>query len=288
MRSLLFVPADSERKLERGRQSAADVLILDLEDSVAAARRPEARKMAAAFLAAPRDPAQRLFVRINPLNGEDAKRDLESVVPAIPDGIMLPKSTPADVRALDAMLAALEAAAGRPNGAIRIIPIATETPAAVFALGGYPGVSPRLAAITWGAEDLAAVLGAANRLPDGTYDDVFRLARALCLLAASAAEVPAIDTVFTDFRDASGLAAECHAARRAGFAGKMAIHPDQVPIINQAFAPTAEDLAWARQVVDAFAADPDAGTIGIAGRMVDRPHLKLAERILAAVGGAEH
>ncbi|HLI11264.1 MAG TPA: CoA ester lyase [Alphaproteobacteria bacterium] len=284
MRSLLFVPADSERKLAKGRESGADVLILDLEDSVAAARRPEARRLARGFLAAPRAGGQRYYVRVNPLASEAPLADLAAVMPGRPDGIMLPKSTPGDLRRLDHYLAAFEAAAEIPLGDTRIVAIATETPEAVFALGGYRGVTPRLEGLTWGAEDLAAVLGAANRRPDGAYDDVFRLARALCLLGAHAAGVAAIDTVFTDFKDDKGLEAECAAARRMGFTGKMAIHPAQVAVINGAFAATAEELAWARQVVEAFAADPAAGAIGIGGKMIDRPHLVLAERILARAG----
>ncbi len=173
------------------------------------------------------------------------------------------------------------------QGATRIIAIATETPAAVFALGGYAGVSKRLEGLTWGAEDLAAVLGAVNRRPDGVYDDVFRLARALCLLAAAHAGVAAIDTIYADYKDEPGLSAECQAARRAGFTAKMAIHPAQVPIINRAFAATAEELDWARQVTAAFEASPEAGTVGIGGRMVDRPHLVLAQRILARAKTAD-
>ncbi|MFI4986550.1 MAG: HpcH/HpaI aldolase/citrate lyase family protein [Alphaproteobacteria bacterium] len=285
MRSLLFAPADSERKLAKARESGADALILDLEDSVAAARRPEARKLARTFLAQARRADQRLYVRINPLAGSDALQDLAAVLPGRPDGIMLPKSTPDGVRTLAHYLAALEAAAGIPQGATRIIAIATETPGAIFELGGYGGVSPRLEGLTWGAEDLAAVLGAANRRPDGVYDDVFRLACALCLLAAGAAGVLPIDTVFTDFKNADGLEAECAVARRAGFTGKMAIHPAQVPVINKAFSATAEEIAWAREVIAAFAANPEAGVIGIGGKMIDRPHLVLAERLLARTGG---
>ncbi|MBV9784708.1 MAG: CoA ester lyase [Acidisphaera sp.] len=279
MRSLLFIPADSERKFAKGRASEADALILDLEDSVAAARRPEARQLARGFLSGERT-GQRLLVRINPLESEDALQDLAATMPSRPDAVMLPKATPAELRRLDHYLAALEAANGIRAGATRIVAIATETPAAVFSLGEYPGVTPRLEALTWGAEDLAALLGAVNRRPDGVYDDTFRLARALCVLAAQAAGVPALDTVYTDFRDVPGLEEECRAASRAGFAGKLAIHPGQVSAINTAFSPSAEELAWAHRVVEAFAANPGAGTIGIDGKMIDRPHLVLAERIL--------
>ena len=192
MRSLLFVPADSERKLAKGRESEADALILDLEDSVAAVRRPEARKLAHAFLAAPRTGRQRFYVRINPLADDTPLEDLAAVMPGKPDGIMLPKATPDGVRTLAHYLAAFEAATGSAPGATGIVAIATETPGSVFELGGYRGASPRLEALTWGAEDLAAVIGCANRKPDGSYDDVFRLARSLCILAAGAAESSAI------------------------------------------------------------------------------------------------
>ena len=284
MRSLLFVPGDSERKLARASESGADALILDLEDSVASARREEARRITGAFLSGAGRARQRLYVRINPLASVDALADLAPIMPGRPDGIILPKSTPADVRVLDHYLLALEAANGIARGATRVIAIATETPAAAFELGGFRGVSTRLEGLTWGAVDLAAVLGAVNRRPDGVYDDVFRLVRALCVLGAHAAGVMAIDTVFTDFRDEAGLAAECEAARRAGFVAKMAIHPSQVAVINSAFTPGTEELAWARQVVAAFAANPTLGTVGVGGRMLDRPHLVMAERLLARAG----
>jgi citrate lyase subunit beta / citryl-CoA lyase len=280
VRSLLFIPADSERKLARGPQSGADALILDLEDSVVPANRPAARTQARAFLSATGSPGFCRYVRINPLSSGAALDDLVAVVPGRPDGILLPKSVPEDVRTLDHYLSALETASQIPLGTIRVIAIATETPPAMFALGGYAGVSPRLAGITWGAEDLAACLAGNNRRSDGIYEDVYRLARSLCQLAAAAAGVLAIDTIYTDFKDDAGLAAECAAARRAGFTAKMAIHPAQIPIINQAFAATAEELGWARKVVAAFAANPDAGTIALDGKMVDKPHLTLARRLL--------
>jgi len=211
--------------------------------------------------------------------------DLAAVVPGKPDGVLLPKCAPEDLRTLDHYLCAFEAASALPLGAVRVIAIATETPAAVLALaghseGGYAGASPRLEGITWGAEDLAASLGASNRRPDGTYDDVYRLARSLCLLAAAAAEVQPIDTIYTDFKDETGLTAECASARRSGFAAKMAIHPGQVPVINKAFSATEEELAWARRVVAVFAENPDAGTVALDGKMLDKPHLTLARRLL--------
>lgn len=280
MRSFLFVPADSERKLARAPQSGADALILDLEDSVVPANRPQARRQARAFLDEKPAGGPLRYVRINPLTSGVALDDLAAIVPGRPDGILLPKCVPEDLRTLDHYLSALEAACSAPAGAIRVVAIATETPAAMFALGNYTGVSPRLEGITWGAEDLAACLGGSNRRADGIYEDVYRLARALCLVAAAAAGVLAIDTIFTDFRDEAGLGAECQAARRAGFAAKMAIHPAQIATINAAFSASEEDLAWARKVVALFAENPQAGTIALDGKMVDRPHLTLARRLL--------
>src|SRR4051794_11256155 len=284
MRSLLFVPADSERKLARGLESGADALILDLEDSVAAPNRPTARKLAREFLEAHGPQRIRRYVRINPLASGLALDDLAATVAGRPDGILLPKCTPEDVRTADHYLSAFEAAAGAPAsfpmGAIRIIAIATETPAALFALGGYKGVSPRLEAITWGAEDLAACIGGNNRTIEGDYDGPYKLARSLCLLAASAAEVTAIDTIYTDFKDPEGLKAECAAARRSGFAAKMAIHPAQLAAINEAFSVSTAERDWAERVIAAFGASPDAGTLALDGKMIDKPHLVLARRLL--------
>jgi citrate lyase subunit beta / citryl-CoA lyase len=280
MRSFLFVPADSERKLARGPQAGADALILDLEDSVAPANRPAARALARRFLESTGAAGFQRWVRVNPLATAAALDDLAAVMPGRPDGILLPKCVPDDVRTLDHYLAALETVAALPLGATRVIAIATETPAAMFATGNYAGVSPRLCGITWGAEDLAACIGGGNRRADGVYDDVYRLARALCLLAASAAGVEPIDTIYTDFRDEAGLAAECTAANRSGFTGKMAIHPAQIAVINRAFTAGEDELAWARQVVALFDANPEAGTIALDGRMLDRPHLTLARRLL--------
>ena len=219
-------------------------------------------------------------MRVNPLASGIALDDLSAVVPGRPDGILLPKCVPDDLRTLDHYLSAFETAAALPLGKIRVIAIATETPAAMFAIGNYAGVSPRLAGITWGAEDLAACIGGNNRRADGTYDDVYKLARSLCLLAASAADVEPIDTIYTDFRDEAGLAEEAAAAKRSGFTGKMAIHPAQIAVINRAFSASEEELAWARKVVALFADNPDAGTIALDGKMIDRPHLTLARRLL--------
>ena len=285
-RSWLFVPGDSERKLAKGLASAADALILDLEDSVAPANLPAARSLVAAALREHRGP--RLWVRINALSSPHALADLAAIVPAVPAGILLPKAGgAADLIRVGHYLSALEVAAGLPEGGIRVAVIATETPAALFTLDSYTPAPPRLAALTWGAEDLAAALGAAaNREADGSYAHPYQLARALCLAGAAAAEVDAIDTVFTDFRDVTGLAHEARAARRAGFVGKLAIHPDQVAPINDAFTPDAAEIAEAERIVAAFDANPGLGTVGMDGRMIDMPHLKHARRVLATAGRA--
>jgi citrate lyase subunit beta/citryl-CoA lyase len=285
MRSMLFVPADSERKLARGLESGADALILDLEDSVAAANRPPARKLARDFLEAHGPDRILRYVRVNPLASGLALDDLSATVAGRPDGILLPKCLPEDVRTLDHYLSAFEVAAAAPAGAIRIIAIATETPQAVFALGGYAGVSPRLEAITWGAEDLSACLGGSNKTIGGEYDGPYLLARSLSLLAASAAEVVAIDTIYTDFKDPEGLKAECLAARRSGFTAKMAIHPAQLATINEAFSVSAEERQWAERVIAAFTANPDSGTLALDGKMIDKPHLTLARRLLGLPPG---
>jgi len=280
MRSMLFVPADSERKLARGLEAGADALILDLEDSVAAANRPTARRLARDFLEAHGPDRILRYVRINPLASGFALDDLAATVAGRPDGILLPKCRPEDVRTLDHYLSAFETAAGSPAGSIRVVAIATETPQAVFALGGYAGVSTRLEAITWGAEDLSACLGGNNKTIDGEYDGPYQLARSLCLLAAAAAEVTAIDTIYTDFKDPEGLKAECLAARRSGFAAKMAIHPAQLATINETFSVSAAEREWAERVLAAFAANPDAGTLALDGKMIDKPHMTLARRLL--------
>jgi Citrate lyase beta subunit len=281
MRSLLFVPADSERKLDRARKAGADALILDLEDSVAPERKSEARRLAAAFLAEWDTPAP-VYVRINGLTTGLADDDLMAVMTARPMGIMLPKAEGGrDVALLAAKLRVHEAENGIEDGATRILPIITETAAAVFSAGTLAGSSERLSALTWGAEDLSAALGArTTRDEAGRYTPVFAMTRAVTLLAASAAQVPAIDTVFPAFRDAEGLARDCAEAERDGFTGKMAIHPAQVPVINAAFTPSQEAIDHARRVVAAF---KDAGQTGVAslgGEMIDRPHLLRAERIL--------
>jgi len=285
MRSLLFVPADSEKKLDKAMASGADALIVDLEDSIALDGKARARQSAAAFLReAAADPARPyLVVRVNSLQTGLTDADLDAVVPARPDAIMLPKAQGgAAVVHADAKLAVREAVAGLPDSHVKIIALATETAAALFLAGSYAGASARLSALTWGAEDLSAELGAeANRDAQGRFLDPYRFARCICLAAAAAAEVPALDTVYVDFRDHEGLRRECEEARRDGFAAKMAIHPAQVPIINEVFTPTPQAVAQAQAIVEAFAANPSAGVVGVGGVMYDRPHLARAKRVLA-------
>lgn len=285
MRSLLFVPGDSPKKLQKGLESGADALILDLEDSVALDGKAQARTISLDFLKAARQQAERplLIVRINALTTGLSDADLDMIMPGAPDAIMLPKSEGGtDVSHLAARIAVREAECELPDGATRIIPIATETGKGIFGLGSYAGATHRLAALTWGAEDLSADLGAeTNRLSDGSYTDPYRLARSLTLFAAASSQVDAIDTVFTNFRDADGFRAECIAARRDGFTGKMAIHPAQVPVINEVFAPAPEDVAKADAIIALFAANPGVGVIGLNGEMLDRPHLVRAQRLKA-------
>lgn len=285
MRSLLFVPGDSPRKLQKGLESGADALILDLEDSVAPDAKPQARAASLAFLTQTRTLPRRplLIVRVNPLTSGLIEADLDAVMAGAPDAIMLPKAEGGvDVSHLAAKIAVREAENDLPDGATRIIPIATETGKGVFGLGTYAGATHRLAALTWGAEDLSADLGAeTNRLTDGSYADPYRLARALTLFAAASAQVDAIDTVYTGFRDEAGFRAECIAARRDGFTGKMAIHPAQVAPINEIFAPSPQALARADAIIALFAANPGVGVIGLDGEMLDRPHLVRAKRLRA-------
>lgn len=285
MRSLLFVPGDSPRKQQKGLESGADALILDLEDSVALDAKQEARRLTLAFLTETRTLAKRprLIVRVNALSTELTAADLDAVMQGAPDAIMLPKAEGGiDVSHLAAQIAVREAENDLPDGATRIIPIATETGKGIFGLGSYAGASHRLGALTWGAEDLSADLGAeTNRLTDGSYADPYRLARSLVLFAASSAQVDALDTVFTNFRDDAAFRAECIAARRDGFTGKMAIHPAQVQPINEIFAPGPAELAKADAIIAMFAANPGLGVVGMDGEMIDRPHLVRAQRLKA-------
>ena len=285
MRSALFVPADDEKKLAKAMSAGADALIVDLEDSVALDAKPRARKTAADFLASAAKSAARprLIVRVNPLAGDLTDLDLDAVMPAAPDCVMLPKSLGgASVQQLGVKLAVREARNGLPDCATKIIALATETAEAMFGLASYRQCSLRLEALTWGGEDLSADLGAeTNRLADGAWAGPYALARNLTLLAATAAHIAAIDTVFVNFRDVDGLRVEALAARRDGFSAKMAIHPAQVPVINEVFTPSAEDIAKAEAIVKAFAAKPGIGVVAIDGEMFDLPHLRRAERILA-------
>jgi citrate lyase subunit beta/citryl-CoA lyase len=283
LRSMLFVPADSARKMAKSLQCPADALILDLEDAVVPDRKPLAREMAADFLAGQASAtASALFVRINPLDSGLALEDLAAVVRPGLAGILQPKTTgAADVVKLGHYLDALEARAGMAPGSVAIVPVATETPQAMLNMQTFNAPLPRLAGITWGAEDLSAAIGAvSNRDEDGAYSPVYTWANSLCLCAAASTGVAAIDTLHADFKNSAGLAAACRASRRRGFSGRIAIHPDQVATINEAYSPTEAELAHARRVMDAFAAQPGAGTLSLDGAMYDMPHLKQARRTL--------
>lgn len=285
LRSLLFVPGDSERKFEKARGCGADALIVDLEDAVAPARKQEARTLVAGFLSDGTPRSWSFWVRVNPFATGLTLGDLAAVVGPGLAGIVLPKANSADdVIRMGHYLDAFETKAGVQAGTIKILVVATETPRAMFNLGGYAPSHPRLAALTWGAEDLGAAIGAiANKEADGEWTPPYQAARTMCLFAASAADVLAIDTLYADFRDLAGLRSSCRRSRRDGFVGRIAIHPDQVRTINECFSPSDEDVAHARRIVQAFADQPDAGTIGIDGRMYDIPHLKQAQRVLASI-----
>ena len=280
-RSWLFAPGDSEKKMEKARASAADIVIIDLEDAVAEAEKPAARATVRGFVAAHAQERARLWVRINPIQTPLALPDLAAIMPARPGGVMLPKPRGrADVERLGHYLDALEAANGGTQGETAIIIVATETPQGLLATDGYAGL-PRLAAMTWGAEDIATALGATiNREGDGRYGFTYELARTLCLAGAAVAEVPAVETIHGDFRDEAGLAALATKVRRDGFRAMLAIHPAQIDTINAAFTPTAEEIAAAREIVELFAANPTLGTIGHRGAMLDRPHLVRAQALL--------
>jgi len=278
IRSFLFVPADSERKLQKAGSVGADALILDLEDAVAAEARPDARLLAREYI----DGKDNVWVRINPIDTDDAAADLEAVMPSAPAGIILPKPRSA-AAAMDLAnhLLVLEAEHGIEPGRTQILPLCTEHPEALFTLKSYIGATPRLAGLSWGAEDLSAAVGAlANRDKDGNWLPTYEMARSFCLLAAAAAQVAAFDTVFTDFKDIEGLRRYASNARRDGFSGMLAIHPAQVETINAAFVPTAEELQQAARIVELFEANPGRGAIGMDGKMIDRPHLKQAQRLL--------
>lgn len=290
MRSLLFVPGDSERKLLRALDAGADALIVDLEDSVAPERKVVARQGLAAFAAAlrnvPEDVRPRLYVRLNAMSGEEWQADLNAIATVAPHGVVLPKpNSGEDVHRLSVALHHAEEQHGREAGSTRIIAIATETAQSMLNLGSYLGSSNRLEALTWGAEDLSAELGAmATRTANGELTSPFRLARDITLVAAAAAGIAAIDTVYIDFRDLTGLRRECEAAARDGFAAKLAIHPAQVAVINEAFTPSAAQVAQAETIVRLFAESGGAGVVSYDGVMLDRPHLARAQRVLARAG----
>jgi citrate lyase subunit beta / citryl-CoA lyase len=282
VRSWLFAPGDSERKMGKAAVGPADIVVLDLEDAVTEDGKPAARALVSAFLAArPEAERGRLWVRINPLDGTHALADLAAVIPARPGGIMLPKSRGrADAETLDHYLSALEVAAGAEPGSTKVIVLVTETAEGMFTTGTYRGV-PRVVALTWGAEDLADAVGASeNREPDGSYGFTYELARSLCLLGAAAAGVAPVETIHGDYRDLDGLRRRAERVRRAGYQGMLAIHPDQVDVINAAFTPTEEERARAQEIVDLFAASPGVGAIGYHGAMLDRPHLARALAVL--------
>ena len=277
LRSLLFVPGDRPDRMVKAASSGADALILDVEDSVAAGKKAEARKAVAAFLAGPR--ALPVFVRIN---GPEADKDLSAILPGRPDGIVLPKAEGGQsLKELDRHLTALG------DTEAVILPIVSETPSAIFGLGSYGGITSRLCALSWGVEDLSAAVGAATaREPDGRYTPLFETVRALALFAARAAGVAAIETIFPALNDEEGLKAYAERGRRDGFSGMLAIHPAQIPIINKAFTPSTAETEWAKRVVAAFAAQPDAGVLNVDGQMLDAPHLAQARNILNRAGDA--
>jgi len=287
MRSLLFVPADGGAKLDKAMASGADAVIVDLEDSIAPERKDEARKLALSFLkdATAKVERPRILVRINGLDTGMTDADLDAIVPGAPDAVLFPKAEGgATVTHLDAKLTAREAVAGLPEGAIKILAQAVESAAGLFLAGTFRDSSARLIGLTWGPEDLSAELGAeANREADGTLTEPYRIARTMCLYGAAAAKVPAIETVFVDFRNSEGLRRDTEMARRDGFTGRLAIHPAQVAAINAVFTPTLEQIEKAKAVVAAFAAKPGAGAVGIDGKMYDRPHLVRAQRLLESI-----
>ncbi len=287
MRSYLFVPGDSPRKQQKALTSGADALILDLEDSVAPTKKADARTITADFLAeraaAITEKSPKLIVRINPLQSEIWEADLATIVPQKPHAIFLPKArNGADLARLDTALTALESEHGLAVGSISVLALVTELPIALLAMESFATPPVRVTGYSWGAEDLSAEIGAqTKRDQNGVLTDPYRLARSLCLLAASAAGIGAIDTVYTAFRDLAGLEKEARAAVRDGFSGKLAIHPAQVPPINAAFTPTSDEIARAQAIVAAFAESDDTGVVALDGQMLDRPHLRHAETLLA-------
>jgi len=284
-RSWLFAPGDSEKKMTKAMDGTADIVLIDLEDAVAPENKELARTMVHDFIKA--NPAQRdrLWVRINPMDGPYTLGDLVAIMPAQPAGIMLPKVYGrADVERLDHYLSALETANGIAPGSTKVIVLITETAEAMFQTGDYKG-APRVVALTWGAEDLADSIGASsNKNPDGGYSFTYELARSLTLLGAATAGVTPIETIQGDFRDLDGLKARAEKVRRDGYRGMLAIHPAQVDVINAAFTPTEEEIAEAQEIVDLFAANPGVGAIGFKGGMLDRPYLSRALQLLKQAG----
>lgn len=279
---MLFVPGDSRRKFDKAVTTSADMLILDLEDSVAASRKAEARGIATGMLTVSPRP-MKLFVRVNAFDTGETLRDLAAVMPQRPDGIVLPKCRNGDdVRQLALYLDAFEAASGIKQGETAILAIVTETAEALFGLGSYRNTSPRLCAMMWGGEDLAASLGASENRSNGQWHGPYVMARNLCLAGAAAAGVAAIDTVSTEIGNVDRIGEEAREARRDGFAGKAVIHPSHVDAVNAAFSPGEAEIAWAQRIINAFAASPDAGVVKIDEKMIDKPHLRAAERIVAA------
>jgi citrate lyase subunit beta/citryl-CoA lyase len=281
VRSWLFAPGDSEKKMGKAAASSADIVLIDLEDAVLESEKPKARTMVHDFLKGQTDGHERLWVRVNPLDGSHTLADLVAIMPAHPGGIMLPKARGrADVERLDHYLSALEVANGISQGSTRVILLVTEVAEAMFTTGDYRG-APRVVALTWGAEDLADSIGAStNRNEDGSYGFTYELARSLTLLGAAAASVPAIETIQGDFRDLDGLKLRAEKVRRDGYRGMLAIHPAQVDVINEAFTPGEDEVAEAQAIVDLFAANPGVGAIGYKGGMLDRPYLSRAQALL--------
>ncbi|MBB53724.1 MAG: CoA ester lyase [Magnetovibrio sp.] len=286
IRSWLFVPGDSDRKLEKGRGNPADALILDLEDAVSDDRQDQAREMTCAFLKENPDRSQqKLWVRVNPLDHDFSLTDLAAVMPGAPDGIVLPKVHSAvEVNRMADFLLALEVREGLELGSTKILSVATETAASLLTFHTYlDNVTDRLAALTWGGEDLAAALGASdNQHPtSGDYDDPYLYAKSMCLATSRAIDAQPVGCVWVNFRDLQGLENDCLRDRRTGFIGKIAIHPDQSEVINRAFTPSEDEISYSQKVVDLFEKEPGVGTIGLDGKMLDMPHLKQARNVLA-------
>jgi citrate lyase subunit beta/citryl-CoA lyase len=285
LRSLLFVPGDSERKFARAHESAADALILDLEDAVAPSQKPAARAHVARLIDQEKKREWAFFVRVNALDTGLTLDDMAAVVKPGLDALLIPKAdSAADVTRIAYYLDALEVRSGMSPGSVKLAVVCTETPKAMFNLGSYAPAHPRLLGLTWGAEDLGAAIGATdNKEPDGSWTSPYQVARVQCLFAAAAAEVAPIDTLFANFKDTDGLEGDCRRSRRDGFSGRIAIHPDQVATINRCYAPSEAEIAQARRIVEAFEANPGIGTLGIDGKMYDIPHLKAARKTLASV-----